>query len=99
MDEVLLAAGMEESGVRVTIQEMMIDVGLIENTMRKNMIGGRDTGKGFHTRIPHAILPSILLNILGAVAATVFIQRLVNAMVTIRSVVIMVILGSLTTHL
>jgi uncharacterized membrane protein len=85
------AADTEESDVIVMIQEMMIDVGLIENYMRRNMSGEGGTGKGVQTRIPCAILPSILLNIQGA--TTAFIQRLVNAMV------IMVIQGSLTTHL
>lgn len=95
MDEVLFAAGMEESDDRITIQEMMIDVGLIENPMR----GEEDTGTGVHTRIPHAFLPSILLNTPQAVVTTAFILRLVNDMVITRSVVIMVIQGSLTTHL
>ena len=76
------SADMEESDVRVMIQGMMIDVGLIENPM--NTVGEGDTRKGVHTRIPLAILLSTLLNIQGVVAITALIQRVVNVMVITR---------------
>jgi hypothetical protein len=91
-----LLTGMEQSDVRVMIQEMMRGVGLIENPMNWNMNGEGDMGKGVHTRIPLAFLPSILQQ---AVAITALIPRLVNAMVITRSVVTMVIQGSHITHL